>query len=328
MTGPRTTLITGAAGFIGSHLARALLDRGERVIGLDDFNDFYDPAVKRARAEELARAGGDRFALIEADIRDEAGVEAAYGLHRPGATIHLAARAGVRPSIAAPALYASVNVAGTAVMLEAARKAHPGGPFLLASSSSVYGNNEKVPFAEGDDVEAPISPYAATKRSCELLARTCHELYGLPVACLRFFTVYGPGQRPDLAIATFMRLISAGEPIPVFGDGSMRRDHTYIDDIMAGVLAARDRIGAHGYRIWNLGSDRPVRLDDLIGMIGSVVGREPTIDRRPVPPGDVVRTCADLTRSRAELGYEPRTPLEDGLRRQFEAMAGEMAAAR
>ena len=314
-----TTLITGAAGFIGSHIARALLARGERVVGLDSFDDFYDPAIKRDRTAALAAVGGDRFTLIEADVRDEAAVERAYAEHGVGSTIHLAARAGVRPSIANPALYASVNVTGTAVMLEAARKAHPEGPFLLASSSSVYGNNKKVPFAEGDDVEAPISPYAATKRSAELLARTCHELYGMPTACLRFFTVYGPGQRPDLAIAKFMRLIHAGEPIPVFGDGSMQRDYTYIDDVVGGVLAARDRIGAHGYRIWNLGSDRPVRLDELIGMIGRVVGREPMIDRRPVPPGDVVRTCADLTRSRAELGYEPATGFEDGLGRQLEA---------
>jgi len=312
-----TVLITGAAGFIGSHLARALLGRGAVVVGLDNFDDFYDPAIKRGRAEELLELGRGRFELIEGDIRDEAAVAAAYAKGVTG-TIHLAARAGVRPSIEQPALYTSVNVLGTTVMLDAARDACPEAPFLLASSSSVYGNNEKIPFAEVDGVEAPISPYAATKRSCELIARTYHELHAMPIACLRYFTVYGPSQRPDLAIAKFIRLIDAGEPVPMFGDGSTSRDYTYVDDIVAGVVAAGERIRAHGYRIWNLGSDRPVTLRDMIKTIGRAVGREPVIDRRPIPPGDVDRTFADLTRSRAELGYGPTTEFESGVARQYE----------
>ncbi|MEM0984245.1 MAG: SDR family NAD(P)-dependent oxidoreductase [Planctomycetota bacterium] len=317
MPSARTVLITGAAGFIGSHLTRTLLARGDRVIGLDNFDTFYDPAIKHARVEQLQLLGGD-FEIIEGDIRDAETVKQTYA-RAIDATIHLAARAGVRPSIADPALYASVNVVGTTVLLEAAKDAHPSGPFLLASSSSVYGNNEKIPFAESDDVEAPISPYAATKRSCELLARTYHELFGMPIACLRYFTVFGPGQRPDLAIAKFIRLIDAGEPIPMFGDGSTSRDYTYIDDITTGVLSALDRIGSHGYRIWNLGSDRPVPLRDMIATIGRIVGKDPVIDQRPIPPGDVDRTFADLTLARAELGYEPRTPFEEGVRKQFEA---------
>jgi UDP-glucuronate 4-epimerase len=190
---------------------------------------------------------------------------------------------------------------------------------VIASSSSVYGNNPKAPFAEDDRVDAPISPYAATKKACELIAHAHHAITRQPVACLRFFTVYGPRQRPDLAIATFMRRTARAEEIEVFGDGSMSRDFTYIDDIVAGVLAALDRIPRFGYRVWNLGSDRPIRLDAMIGAIAAVVGAEPRIRRLPVQPGDVERTWADLTRSRAELGYAPSTPFDEGLRRQWAA---------
>ncbi len=319
----QTAIVTGAAGFIGSHVSAALLGRGWRVVGVDSFDAFYERSMKERNIAAVASADrSSALTLVEADIRDAPEMQELYERERPALTVHIAARAGVRPSRAAPALYSSVNVEGTTVLLEAARRSAPDAPFLMASSSSVYGNNDKTPFAEDDPVEAPISPYAATKRSCELIARTFHELYGMPIACIRFFTVFGPRQRPDLAIAKFMRLIRAGRPIPVFGDGSMSRDYTYIDDIVAGVLAAAERIESHGYRIWNLGSDRPVRLDDMISSIGRVLEARPIIERLPVPPGDVLRTYADLTRSRSELGYEPATEFEEGLRAQAHADEG------
>lgn len=323
--GGTTVLLTGAAGFIGSHVAEALLARGVRVVGVDNFDPLlYDPALKRENVAACARAAaahGSAFELVEADICDESAMNDLAERTRPEGVIHLAARAGVRPSIAHPVSYAHVNVTGTAVMLEAARRARCS-RIVIASSSSVYGNNRKAPFSEEDDVSSPISPYAATKRSCELIAHTHHALTGMPTACLRFFTVYGPRQRPDLAIRLFMERIARGEPITMFGDGSMSRDFTYIDDIVAGVLAAYDRVPSHGYRIWNLGSDRPVRLDAMIAAIARVVGREPVIERRPPQAGDVERTWADLKRASAELGYAPRTLLEDGLARQWAWRSG------
>lgn len=312
----RTVLLTGAAGFIGSHTCEALLARGDRVVGMDNLDDFYDPAMKRRTVDAVQSAGGDRFSFAEGDIRDGERVAALLSEHGVTDIIHLAARAGVRPSIQKPALYADVNVNGTMTLLEAARL-HDVERFVMASSSSVYGNNEKVPFAETDDVNEPISPYAATKRSCELIAHTHHHLYGMPIACLRFFTVFGPRQRPDLAIMKFMRLIHAGESIPVFGDGSTSRDFTYIDDIVGGVLAALDRIPAHGYRIWNLGGNHPVSLSEMIESVASAVGTPAKIDRQPMQPGDVNRTYADLTRSGAELGYAPRVAFDEGVRRQW-----------
>lgn len=322
MTADPHILVTGAAGFIGSHVAEALLERGCRVTGLDCFDNFYDPAIKRRTADTLTSGThGDSFTLVEADIRDEAAMMQLFDMSRFEGVIHLAARAGVRPSIAQPALYADVNVRGTSILLEAARAASCD-RFVMASSSSVYGNNEKVPFAEGDDVSRPISPYAATKRSCELIAHSHHHLTGMPTACLRFFTVFGPRQRPDLAIARFLGLVSRDEVIPMFGDGTTSRDYTYIDDIVAGVLASYDRIGDHGYRIWNLGGNHPVTLRDMIATIGRVVGREPRVEQQPMQPGDVERTYADLSRSGAELGYDPTTTFEEGVRRQWAWMAG------
>jgi len=304
-----TAFVTGAAGFIGSHVCEALLSRGWTVRGLDCFDDFYDPGVKRHNLEQCR--GNPGFSLVEGDIRDAAIVDRALS----GGTdtlVHLAARAGVRPSIERPLLYQDVNVTGTAVLLEAART-HRVPRFIFASSSSVYGNNPKVPFAESDNVDHPISPYAATKKAGELLCYTYHHLYGLDVTCLRFFTVYGARQRPDLAIHKFTRLIEAGKPIPVFGDGSMRRDHTYIDDIVAGVLAAIDR--CQGYRVYNLGNSNPVSLADLIAAIERALGKKAVIERLPLQPGDVERTYADVTLARTELGYEPMTDLDSGLRR-------------
>ena len=323
---PRTVLLTGAAGFIGSHTAQALLARGDRVLGLDNLDPFYDEHTKRANVREIESGpGGERFTFAEADIRHEARVAELLASSGARDIVHLAARAGVRPSIEQPALYADVNLRGTTVLLEAARRAGVE-RFVMASSSSVYGNNKKVPFAETDDVDEPISPYAATKRACELIAHTYHHLYGLPVACLRFFTVFGPRQRPDLAIMKFMRLVSAGETIPMFGDGTTSRDFTYIDDITAGVLASLDRIPEHGYRIWNLGGNHPVELREMIATIGRVVGAEPRIERLPMQPGDVNRTYADLSRSGAELGYAPTTPFETGVGRQWAWLSERLAA--
>lgn len=307
-----TAVVTGAAGFIGSHLCEALLARGWAVRGLDSFDDFYDPRVKRGNL--AACLGHERFSLIEGDIRDAEAVTAAVG-GCTNAIVHLAARAGVRPSIEDPLSYTDVNVDGTCVLLEAARR-HGVGRFVFASSSSVYGNNQKVPFAESDNVDFPISPYAASKKAGELLCHTYHHLYGMNVTCLRFFTVFGARQRPDLAIHKFTRLIEAGKPIPVFGDGSMMRDHTYIDDVIAGVVAAIERCS--GYRIYNLGESRPVSLSDLIAALERALGRKAVIDRQPRQPGDVERTCADITLARKELGYEPKTELADGLARFVE----------
>jgi UDP-glucuronate 4-epimerase len=309
-------IVTGAAGFIGSHLARALLDRGNRVVGVDNYDPFYERGAKEANADRLA---GERFELIEADIRDREGMAGLLDRVRPDAVYHMAALAGVRPSIQDPGRYASVNVDGLMAVLDAARR---GGcrHVLFASSSSVYGNNRKVPFAETDPVDEPISPYAATKRAGELICHTYCHLFGLSIACLRLFTVYGPAQRPDLAIGKFMRLIAAGEPVPMYGDGTTSRDYTFIDDIIDGCLGAAARLSREPegfYRIWNLGGSHPVTLGTMIEAIGRVLDRTPEIERLPVQAGDVERTWADLTRSRAELGYEPQMSFEQGLARQW-----------
>ncbi|MHC4092147.1 MAG: NAD-dependent epimerase/dehydratase family protein [Planctomycetota bacterium] len=303
-----TAVVTGAAGFIGSHLCSALLAAGWRVQGLDSFDTFYDPQIKRRNIAECLTS--DRFGLVEGDIREaetvdrtlEGGVDV---------IVHLAARAGVRPSIEQPLLYQDVNVRGTGVLLEAARR-HGIGRFVFASSSSVYGNNKSIPFRESDNVDFPISPYAATKKAGELLCHTYHHLYAMNVTCLRLFTVYGPRQRPDLAIHKFTRLIEAGSPIPVFGDGQMMRDHTYIDDIVAGITAAVDRCA--GYRIYNLGRSESVSLSDLIAAIEAALGRRAVIERQPRQPGDVERTFADTSLAEAELGYRPSTDLATGLK--------------
>ena len=321
-----TVLVTGAAGFIGSHLVEALLARADRVVGVDNFDPFYDEALKRENVRACeAHERAASYELVEADVRDREAMRSLFGRARPDSVIHIAARAGVRPSIEDPVGYTDVNVLGTSVVLEAAREAGVG-RMLVASSSSVYGNNDKVPFSEDDPVEHPISPYAATKRACELICHTHWHLTGMPTGCLRFFTVFGPRQRPDLAIRAFLGLVSRGEPVPFFGDGSTSRDYTYVDDIVAGVLSALEHVGEHGYRVWNLGGSSPVSLDEMVRTVGEVVGREPVLDRRPMQPGDVLRTWADLTRSRAELGYEPRTTLAEGIARQWAWMQGRARA--
>lgn len=328
MDGSRTVLITGAAGFIGSHVVEALLKRGDRVVGFDNFDEVYPRRLKERNLEEVrAAAGAGSFTFIEGDITDAASVSRAFESARPSGVIHLAARGGVRPSIEMPALYSRINIEGTTTILEAARLSPDCSRLVLASSSSVYGNAPKAPFAETDDVSMPVSPYAATKRSCELIGATFSHLYKLPVACLRYFTVFGPRQRPSLAFALFMEKIAAGQPIQMFGDGSTSRDYTFISDIVTGTLAAYDRIPRHGYRIWNLGNSRPVTLREMIDTVSSVVGKPAKIDQRPPQPGDVERTFADLTRSRAELGYDPKVSLQEGVRRQWDWTRSTLQAA-
>lgn len=303
-------LITGGAGFIGSHLGERLLERGDEVVVLDNFNDFYDPTIKRANAEVLAQAGAR---VVTGDFRD---AELVAGLFDEGAfeaIVHLGAMAGVRPSLLDPLLYEDVNVRGTLVLLEAVRKRDPGLRFIFASSSSVYGSNENVPFKEADDIHHPVSPYAATKRAGELMCYTFHHLYQIPITCLRFFTVYGPRQRPEMAIHKFVRMTLRGEPIPFFGDGSTRRDYTYVDDITSGVVRAIDR--CRGYDIFNLGESETTSLADLVTQVGEACGREPQIDRQPMQPGDVLLTHADISRAREHLGYAPSTLIPEGLAR-------------
>ena len=300
-------LITGAAGFIGSHLSERLLGDGWQVLGIDNFDDFYDPQIKRRNIADCLK--NKNFRLIEADIRNRTACEKALG-DGVEIIVHLAARAGVRPSIARPLLYADVNVNGTVVLLEAAKK-HKIGKFIFGSSSSVYGDNEKVPFSEDDNVDFPISPYAATKKAGELICHTYHHLYGISVTCLRFFTVYGPRQRPDLAIHKFARLIEQGKLIPIYGDGTMMRDFTYIDDIINGTVAAMQN--CNGFNIYNLGESRPMTVNDLIVEIEKALGKKAIKEYVLPQPGDVERTYADVTKAVSELGYNPKTKIEDGL---------------
>ncbi len=305
-------LVTGGAGFIGSHLSERLLARGDDVTVLDNFNDFYDPAIKRENAEAVRAAGGR---IVEGDIRDIEGMGRLFAEGELDAVVHLAAMAGVRPSLADPLHYADVNVRGTLILLEEVRR-REGTRFVFASSSSVYGANAKVPFGEADDIHHPVSPYAATKRAGELHCYTHHHLYGIPTTCLRFFTVYGPRQRPEMAIHKFVRAALAGEPIPFFGDGSSRRDYTYVDDIVDGCVRALDR--CEGYEIFNLGESETTSLDELVRLVGEACDREPVIDRRPFQPGDVPVTYADVSKARERLGYAPSTPVREGLRKFVE----------
>lgn len=316
----RPILVTGAAGFIGSHVCEALLRRGERVIGLDNFDGFYGSDEKRRNLAEVERTAGEAgrgsFRLADIDITNAAVMGALMDAERPGGVIHLAGKPGVRPSIKDPAGFMRANVEGTAAVLDAARRAGVE-RLVLASSSSVYGDQSRTPFSETDDVSEPISPYAASKRACELLAFTFHHLYKLPIGCLRFFTVYGPRQRPDLAIRKFIGVIARGERETLLGDGTQSRDFTFVDDIVSGVLAAHDRVEKFGCRIWNLGHAHPVTVNEMLATIARVVGKPSLIVPGPPSPGDVKTTCADLTRSRAELGYGPRVAFEEGVRRQW-----------
>jgi len=305
-------VLTGAAGFLGSHVAEALLARGDDVVGVDNFDPFYDRAVKQANLSGPRTHA--RFRLVEADVRDAAAL--ARELTANTVVVHLAARAGVRPSIQDPALYAQVNVEGTVRVLEAMR-ASGARRLVFGGSSSVYGDSAPVPFREDWPAVEPISPYAATKRAGELLCATYVHLFAFRAMSLRFFTIYGPRQRPDLAIHSFTRLIAQGKPVPFFGDGSSERDYTYVDDTVQGVLAAVDwtAAAAPAFEIVNLGESETTRLDRLVTLIAGALNRSATLERRPPQPGDVQRTCADIGKARALLGYRPATTVEDGIPR-------------
>jgi UDP-glucuronate 4-epimerase len=308
-------LVTGGAGFIGSHLVDRLLSSDvTRVTVVDDFNDFYDPSIKRENIREHLK--DPRYSIHEVEIRDAAALAQVFNETNFDCIVHLAARAGVRPSLSQPQLYNETNISGTLNLLERARH-HNINQFVFGSSSSVYGINAQVPFSEDDPIRQPISPYAATKAAGELLCHTYSHLYGLRCVCLRFFTVYGPRQRPDLAIHKFAKLISQRKPIPVFGDGTTRRDYTYVDDIIDGVVAAihYDR---SNYDIFNLGESRTVELNELISLLEKELDAHAIIDRQPPQPGDVPQTYADISKARAALGYDPKTQIEEGLRRFVE----------
>jgi len=311
----KNLLITGGAGFIGSHLVDRLLATDiERITVVDDFNDFYNPAIKRDNIREHQK--DPRYSSHKVDIRDRAALEDVFNESNFDCVVHLAARAGVRPSLAEPQLYTETNINGTVNLLELARR-HDIKQFVFGSSSSVYGINAKVPFSEDDPIRQPISPYAATKGAGELLCHTYSHLYGLRCVCLRFFTVYGPRQRPDLAIHKFAKLISQHKPIPVFGDGTTRRDYTYIDDIIDGVTAAID-YDQSNYEVINLGESRTVELRELISLLEKELDTHAIIERQPPQPGDVPQTFADVSKARALLNYQPKTQIEDGLRRFVE----------
>jgi len=309
----KNVFITGVAGFIGSNLADTLLNLGMRVSGIDNFDNFYDPEIKRKVVEKLKSYPG--FKIFEGDIRDRKLLDQIFEAEKPELVIHLAARAGVRPSIEDPELYYDVNVTGTLVLLEAMRKAGLK-DLLFASSSSVYGNNKKVPFSESDAVDNPISPYAATKKAGELLCYTYHHLYNFNIFCLRFFTVYGPGQRPEMAIQQFGRKITEGTPITLFGDGTTRRDYTFVGDIVAGILAAAGKLD--GYQILNLGNSDTISLIDLVRGIEETLGRKAQIEWQPMQPGDVEITYADISKARNLIGYKPDYPVKKGLQKMFE----------
>ncbi len=303
-------LLTGGAGFIGSHVAERLLQRGDRVIIVDDLNDFYDPRIKEANVRAVLSFPEALF--LRGDILDPMVLDRAFREQPLDLIVHLAARAGVRPSLRDPLLYEQVNVQGTLLLLEAARR-HNIRRFVFASSSSVYGNVRDIPFREDARVDQPISPYAASKVAGEVYGYTYYHLYGISFTALRFFTVYGPRQRPDMAIHRFARRMVEGRPVPFYGDGSTRRDYTYIDDIVVGVLAAVDR--DLGYEIINLGESRTTTLSELVGLLERSLGMKATLDCQPLPPGDMLVTCADLTKARRLLDYQPTVPIEEGMRR-------------
>jgi UDP-glucuronate 4-epimerase len=304
------TLVTGAAGFIGSHLVEQLLAAGEEVVGLDNFDPFYAEAVKRDNLKSALEQS--RYHFERVDIRDQARVEAILRGHGITRVAHLAARAGVRPSLQDPQGYIETNVAGTAAILQAAQRAEVSS-LVFASSSSVYGADAAVPFREEAPTDHPASPYAATKKAGEAWCYCHHHLTGMPVTCLRFFTVYGPRQRPDLAIHQFTRRIDRGQPIRFFGDGSSRRDYTFVDDTVAGICAALDR--PDGFQVYNLGRSDPIALRDLVTTLEGALGKEALLERCPDQPGDVPITCADTSKAQRDLGYHPQVDFPEGVRR-------------
>ena len=316
----RNILITGGAGFIGSHLVEKLLGEGGwRVAVVDDFNDFYSPQIKRANVAPFLE--NSNFSLHETDVCDAENLRKVFAANRFDAIVHLAARAGVRPSLLQPKLYAATNIGGTLNLLELAREFNVG-QFVFGSSSSVYGVNCKIPFSEADKISQPISPYAATKAAGELLCHTYAHLYGIRAVCLRFFTVYGARQRPDLAIHKFSKLIWENKAIEMFGDGTTRRDYTYIDDVIAGVRAAID-YDQSDFEIFNLGESETVELRELIKLLEENLGKRAVIERRPMQPGDVPRTFADISKARTLLEYNPQTKIEEGVGKFVEWFRGQ-----
>jgi len=302
-------LVTGGAGFIGSHVCERLLHLGHAVWAFDDLNDFYAPELKRRNLREIQTLAKP-FRFIRGDLTERTALDELLSGVKFDQIIHLAARAGVRPSLEQPALYQRVNVEGTVNLLEAARQ-NGVRKITIASSSSVYGINSKVPFSESDPIFCPISPYAASKLACEALGHVYHHLYGVDIVMLRFFTVYGPRQRPDLAIHKFATLIRAGKPVPVFGDGSTARDYTFINDILEGVMACTQK--QFGYEIFNLGESETVKLSQLIHLLQQALGKQAIIEHLPAQPGDGPLTCADISKARAKLAYSPSVKIAQGI---------------
>lgn len=313
----KTYLITGGAGFIGSTLADKLLEKNYKVIVVDNFNDFYDPKIKENNVKNNLENANYRLERV--DIRDEKALENVFDENKIDGIFHLAAMAGVRPSIENPILYQQVNGIGTQVILEQAKK-HNIKNLVMASSSSVYGNCKEVPFKEDFIVDFAISPYAATKKANEVMAHVYHKLFDMNIIMLRFFTVFGPRQRPDLAINKFTRLMLEGKEIPMFGDGTTSRDYTFVDDIVYGIIKSMEYEENHEsvYEILNLGNSSPITLKEMIDIIGKVLNVEPVINQLPMQPGDVERTYADTSKAKALIGYEPKTSFEDGIKEFIE----------
>ncbi|PRR78418.1 SDR family NAD(P)-dependent oxidoreductase [Clostridium luticellarii] len=316
----KTILVTGGAGFIGSHLCEALLNEGNKVIVIDNFNNYYNPMIKGSNIQEIKNTMkynkilNGNFKLFEGDIRNKEDLTRVFR-EKIDIIVHLAAMAGVRPSIQNPELYYDVNIMGTLNLLEQCKK-NKITKFVFASSSSIYGNNKKVPFSENDNVDFPISPYAATKKSCELLLHTYHHLYNISTVCLRFFTVYGPRQRPDLAIHKFTKLILERKKIPFYGDGTTERDYTYISDIINGILSAIEFVCSDNcYEIFNVGGDHTISLKEMVETIESTLNKKAELNIMPMQPGDVNRTCADITKSDKILGYRPNVNFEEGIKK-------------
>ncbi|MEM3373885.1 MAG: GDP-mannose 4,6-dehydratase [Candidatus Woesearchaeota archaeon] len=308
-----TILVTGGAGFIGSHVCDKLLEKKKKVICLDNFNDYYDPEIKRKNI--LHNLKNKNYVLIKADIRDYDKLKEVFKNYKPNKVVHLAARAGVRPSLENPFIYEETNVNGTLNLLELS-KDYKVKNFVFASSSSVYGNNKKVPFSEDDKTDNAISPYAATKKAGEVLCYTYSYLYNLNSSCLRFFTVYGPRGRPDMAPYMFTKNILEGKPIKVYGDGSSKRDYTYVSDVVSGIIAALEK--NFKYEIFNLGNSNTVSLNELIKTIEEITGKKAIIKREKMPKGDVPLTYADITKSKRLLGYEPKTNIKEGMQKFYE----------
>lgn len=301
-------LLTGGAGFIGSNLADVMLKQGYGIVCLDNFDNFYDRAIKMKNIENALKSPD--FHLVEGDIRDRELLGQLFNKYQIQLIVHLAAKAGVRPSVESPQEYFEVNINGTINILEAAKE-HKVMKMVFASSSSVYGNNSKVPFSETDFVDHPISPYAASKKAGELICFTYHELYKMDITCLRFFTVYGPRQRPDLAIHKFAKLILNDKPVPVYGDGSFKRDFTYVDDTVFGIKQAINNLD--GYKIYNLGNSRTVSVLEMVSELEKALGKKAEIDYRPLQPGDVKLTFADISRAKKELQYDPQYDFSTGI---------------